>query len=225
MRPQESPRAGPSLFAAAHTPRTARRPALLRLLQPCRGCGFHPHTACRCAPSRRANAGCAGPCTTPRPVRRGRRRQTPARRGRPQPRSRAPRTGAAAPIRSPACRHQRKAERQRVAGDDPLQRVRRRVRAPFDARQGHVHDRAVQHSHERAGQHDRENPPFPVARVAHRRPLPGQPRLKRRPDRRPPMPPRTRSFAPGTPGSRPTSASRPVNPQAAIRRDHEGRHL
>ncbi len=90
MRPQEPPGTGPGLFAAARTPRTARRAALLRLLQPCRGCGFHPHAACRCAPSRRANARCAGPCTTPRPARRGRRRQTPGRRGRPEPRSRGP---------------------------------------------------------------------------------------------------------------------------------------
>ena len=101
----------------------------------------------------------------------------------------------AEPVADPARRHQREAERQRVAGDDPLQRVRGRVGALLDARQGHVHDRGVQHGHEGAGQHDRENPPFPVARVAHRRPLPGQPRLKR-----PQTPHRTRSFAAGTPG-------------------------
>jgi AcrR family transcriptional regulator len=40
----------PGPCAAARTPRTAHRPVLRQCLPPCRGCGFHPRTACRCAP-------------------------------------------------------------------------------------------------------------------------------------------------------------------------------
>ena len=57
--------------------------------------------------------------------------------------------------------HQRR-ERQRVRGDDPLERGDRDVQVALDRRQRDVHDRVVEHDHEEAERHGRERPPLLV---------------------------------------------------------------
>jgi hypothetical protein len=69
-------------------------------------------------------------------------------------------------VAEPPRRHQQQPQRERVARDDPLQRVLLRVQAPLDARQGDVHDRDVEQGHEPRGENDGErHPPVRVGAV------------------------------------------------------------
>ncbi len=56
-------------------------------------------------------------------------------------------------------RHEQQPQGERVARDDPLQRVLLRVQAPLDARQGDVDDRDVEQRHEPGGEDDAERHP------------------------------------------------------------------
>ena len=56
---------------------------------------------------------------------------------------------------SPA-EHQQAAERDRVAGDDPLHGGGGEPELALDRRQGHVHDAEIQHDHERGHQNERQ---------------------------------------------------------------------
>jgi hypothetical protein len=56
-------------------------------------------------------------------------------------------------------RHEQQPQRERVARDDPLQRVLLCMQAPLDARQGDVDDRDVEQGHEPGGEDDGERHP------------------------------------------------------------------
>ncbi len=60
-----------------------------------------------------------------------------------------------------ADQHQR-GERQRVAGDDPLERREVGAEIALDRRQRDVHDGVVEHDHEEAERHGGERPPLPL---------------------------------------------------------------
>ena len=76
-----------------------------------------------------------------------------------------PRTKIEAPAvrvgQLPADQHQR-GERERVAGDDPLELRQPDAEVALDRRQRDVHDRVVQHDHEQPERHRRERPPLLV---------------------------------------------------------------
>jgi hypothetical protein len=69
---------------------------------------------------------------------------------------------AAEQVAELAAEQQQAAERQRVAGDDPLARVVGEAQVVLRGRQRDVHDRRVEHDHQLRHAEDREDPPAAV---------------------------------------------------------------